>query len=309
MGELIIAERSDIVAVAHASRSKIGGATELTLGEMINGINSIVSSGGIDTFDATATAEDILSGETAYVNGVKIVGTHECEVGTDTSDATIVSGNQMLSGVTAYGANGKITGTIPSQGAKTIMPTELEQTAISSGIYASGDIKVAAIATETKELTSNGTHIPSAGKYFSSVTVNVPSEDFITQSKTVSPSTEQQVIMPDSGYHGLESVTVNAIPSEYITTTDADALAEDIASGKTAYVNGEKITGTHTCSSGGTDTSDATATAEDIISGQTAYVNGEKVTGTLVVNAYYAGDTEPDDSFGNDGDLYFVRGE
>ena len=90
-----------------------------------------------------------------------------------------------------------------------------------------------------------------------------------------------------------------------------DATASDVVSGKTfTSENGLKIIGTHICSGGGgLDTSDATATAEDIVSGKTAYINGGKVTGTLVVQSYYTGDAEPDDSFGNDGDLYFARGE
>lgn len=63
------------------------------------------------------------------------------------------------------------------------------------------------------------------------------------QSKTVTPTKSTQMIYPDTNYV-LGKVTVNPIPSNYITTTDASASAASILTGLTAYVNGSKITGT-----------------------------------------------------------------
>jgi hypothetical protein len=74
-------------------------------------------------------------------------------------------------------------------------------------------------------------------------------------------------------------------------TRDCYATAADIAEGKTAYVNGKKIVGTHV----DIDTSTATATAADILQGYSAYVNGQKVNGsipTFPLYAYYIPSTE-----------------
>jgi len=51
---------------------------------------------------------------------------------------------------------------------------------------------------------------------------------------------------------------------------------------------------------------DGTATAEDIMNGKTAWVDGEQITGNLVTYTCHVSASEPNVSDGNDGDIWLV---
>lgn len=90
--------------------------------------------------------------------------------------------------------------------------------------------------SQTLNTTTTSYTIPN-GYHSGSGTVSI-----VTEEKSSTPTKSTQNITPTSG-KVLSKVTVNPIPANYIDTTDANAVAGDIRSSKTAYVNGVKITG------------------------------------------------------------------
>lgn len=152
-----------------------------------------------------------------------------------------------FSSVTVNGIPSTYVGSgVETKGATTIIPSASQQTAVSANTYVTGAITVAAVPSETKNITSNGTYTPSTGKWFSSVSVNILDTVFNTQTKSVTPTESKQTVTPDADYDGLSSVTVDAISSTYIGSNVPTQGAKTVTpstSVQTAVSSGTYVTG------------------------------------------------------------------
>lgn len=164
----------------------------------------------IDLTADTVTADKILSTYTAHdKSGAPIVGT--CTFNADTSDAT-AAGAEILSGKTAYVNGVKITGEMKNNGAVSgVISKKSDSYTVPIG-YHDGAGKVAISTTEQAKIIATNIR---AGVSILGVTGTMSgTESAKAQAKTVTPTTAQQTVLPDSsqGFNYLSQVTVNAIP-------------------------------------------------------------------------------------------------
>lgn len=87
-----------------------------------------------------------------------------------------------------------------------------------------------------------------------------------TETKTATPTKAKQTVSPTEG-KVLSSVTVNAIPAQYVDTSDATATAAQILDGATAYVDGELVEGTMPNNGAVTETLDTATTSYTVPAG------------------------------------------
>lgn len=226
----------------------------------------------LDLSGDTVTADKLLKNTTAHNHlGAAITGTYEPPTfTTQTKSATPTESAQEITPDSGYNGLSKVTvnaisptyvgSGVTKQAAKTVAPTTSEQTAVASGVYTTGAIKVGAIQTETKNITANGTYTPTSGKYYSSVSVAVPTTPTL-QTKSATPSETAQDITPDSGYDGLSKVTVGAISSTYVGTGVSRQAAKTVTpndSTQTAVASGKYTTGAVTVAAVPTETKSIT---------------------------------------------------
>lgn len=167
--------------------------------------------GGQTLMDLTAdtvTKDKILTGYTAHgADGEKITGT--CDYDSNTQDATAAD-SEILKGKTAYVKGTLKTGTMTNNGAVSGTISTKDGTYTVPQGYHDGSGKVQIASTEQAKIIPD--NIREGITILGVEGAMSGTEDAKPQAKSVTPSTEEQVVLPDTGYNYLSQVTVAAIP-------------------------------------------------------------------------------------------------
>lgn len=159
-------------------------------------------------------------------------GTSGDAVFTDTSDATLNSGSQMLADVTGYGGDGvKYTGSIPSKSSSDLTVSGATVT-VPAGNYASQATKSVASGSATAPATISGT----------SATVSTGTNT-VTLSKTISVTPTVSAGYVSSGTAGNSAVSLTASVTTKAAATITPGTSDQTISSGTYLTGAQTIKG------------------------------------------------------------------
>lgn len=160
----------------------------------------------MDLTQDTITASDLKSGITAHdKSGAAITGTNTYDA--DTSDAD-ASASEILATKTAYVNGVKLTGSMPNRGAISETIDDVSDVITIPNGYHDGSGTVEIDATEKAKIIANNIK---SGVEILGVTGDYTGEEVTAQSKSATPYTTSQTILPDAGYDYLSQVEIAAI--------------------------------------------------------------------------------------------------
>lgn len=265
-----------------------GESKTIPLGYTSGGVitaKSLASQTGVDTDKVAADDPQILTGYQAWSNGIKRTGSMPHLTNNSTITHTSSNQTKVVLGDAVYvstNSDGVVRAEIRYNGdngyiaSNTLIAVSQSDMASAAGLTASkipsGQTVLGINGTYTSDGTASAGHILNGYIAYSKgtkLTGSMANRGAVTSSLNCGGS----YTIP-AGYHnGSGKVTANSLSSQ----TSATATAAQILSGKTAWVNGSKLTGTIASLAGSTITPSS--------SQQTVSCSGKYMTGNIVINA------------------------
>lgn len=175
-------------------------------------INKVVYAGNtlIDLTGDTVTRADVQSGKSFHLkDGSTTTGTNTWDAYTQDATATAA---EILSNKTAYVNKVKVTGSMPNRGQQIISITSASTSVPISNGYHDGSGYATIDSTELSKLIPE--NIRESVTVLGITGTMSGSEDVHATTSIITPTTSTQVVTPPTGYNYFTQFTVNAIPYE-----------------------------------------------------------------------------------------------